>query len=92
MLTLSRTNTFKREFKRELKNPNHADVGDLLQTVLGLLLAETALPEANRDHPLKGKWKGFRDCHLKPDLVLIYRKTATEIELVRIGSHSDIFG
>lgn len=87
MLTLSRTTAFKRDFKREAKNPAHVDVGDLLQAILGLLLNEEPLPVANRDHPLKG----YRDCHLKPDLVMIYRRTASEIELVRLGSHSELF-
>ena len=57
-----------------------------------LLRAGTKLPAANKDHALKGNWKGARDCHLKPDLVLIYRKTAVAIELARIGSHSEVFG
>lgn len=92
MLTLSRTTAFKRDYKREAKNPHHADIGSLFGEVLDHLLNETPLPEANRDHPLKGDWKGYRDCHLKPDLVLIYRKTEEEIELVRVGSHSEIFG
>ena len=47
---------------------------------------------AYRDHPLTGDWKGFRDCHLRPDLVLIYSVSETELTLVRLGSHSDLFG
>jgi mRNA interferase YafQ len=92
MLTLSRTTTFKRDYKREAKNPSHTDLGGLLQGVLALLLSEQPLPEANRDHALRGDWKGYRDCHLKPDLVLIYKKAEGEIQLVRVGSHSELFG
>ena len=46
-----------------------------LQTVLELLQADEALPEKYRDHALVSNWVGHRDCHIKPDLVLIYKKT-----------------
>ena len=44
------------------------------------------------DHDLKGKWLGFRECHIKPDLLLIYKKRDNCIQLVRIGSHSELYG
>jgi mRNA interferase YafQ len=48
-------------------------------------------PRRNFDHPLSGEWKDFRDCHIKPDLLLIYRKPdKTNLELVRLGSHSEL--
>ena len=43
-----------------------------------------------RDHALAGKWKGFRDCHLEPDWVLIYEISAERLKLVRTGTHSDL--
>lgn len=43
------------------------------------------------DHPLTGNWLGFRDCHIKPDLILIYRIFEGRLQLARIGSHSDLF-
>lgn len=92
MLGLSYTGQFKRDYKREKAGQHAADLDDLLKAITDLLRAGSRLPAANRDHPLRGSWKGARDCHLKPDLVMIYRKTATEIELVRIGSHSELFG
>jgi mRNA interferase YafQ len=50
------------------------------------------LPIANRDHPLKGEWRGYRDCHVKPDLVLIYAKRGADLlRLARLGSHSELF-
>jgi mRNA interferase YafQ len=91
MLKLGRTTQFKRDFKRE-KAGQHADVEDALKTVILLLVNEKPLPIAARSHPLRGRWKGYHDCHVKPDLVLIYRKTLTAIELVRLGSHSELFG
>jgi mRNA interferase YafQ len=49
------------------------------------------LPEARRDHPLKGEWKGWRECHIQPDWLLIYRTTETEVLLARTGTHADLF-
>ena len=91
MLTLQITGQFKRDYKRE-KAGRHADLDAVFRAVSELLANGKPLPTANKDHPLKGEWKGCRDCHLKPDLVLIYRKTETAIELLRIGSHSELFG
>lgn len=56
------------------------------------LLAEDApLPPRYRDQPLTGDWADFRDCHLRPDLVLIYAKPdAATLQLVRLGSHSEL--
>ena len=46
-----------------------------------------------RDHALSGKWAGYRECHIKPDLLLIYRKVNTDtLRLARLGSHSELFG
>jgi mRNA interferase YafQ len=51
------------------------------------------LPERCRDHSLSGKWKAYRECHLKPDLLLVYRKPDAEtLQLVRLGSHSELCG
>ncbi len=91
MLTLQITGQFKRDYKRE-KAGRHADLDAVFRAVSELLANGIPLPAANKDHPLKGEWKGCRDCHMKPDLVLIYRKTETAIELLRIGSHSELFG
>lgn len=63
-----------------------------LADVLDLLRAGKPLPASNRDHGLKGRWQNYRDCHIVPDWVLIYRDNGNEIELVRTGTHSDLFG
>ena len=92
MLGLTYTGQFKRDYKREKSGQHAGELDELLKTVTGLLRDGSELPASNKDHALKGAWKGARDCHLKPDLLLIYRKTTTAIELVRVGSHSELFG
>lgn len=60
---------------------------------VSLLAEDKTLPDKNRDHGLSGAWSDHRECHLKPDLLLIYRKPDLEIlQLVRLGSHSELFG
>ena len=61
--------------------------------VVALLAADQPLPANHADHPLKGPWQGYRECHLRPDLLLIYRKVGAEsLRLIRLGSHSRLFG
>lgn len=64
---------------------------ELLPLILTLLASDTPLPAKYFDHPLRGEWRDFRDCHVKPDPVLIYRKTGGDVlQLVRLGSHSEL--
>ncbi|HHV6940066.1 TPA: type II toxin-antitoxin system YafQ family toxin, partial [Haemophilus influenzae] len=56
------------------------------------LLNSLPLPEKYKDHALTGNWKGWRDCHIKNDLVLIYKIVGDEIRLARLNTHSEIFG
>jgi mRNA interferase YafQ len=89
MRRIERTKTFKKDYQRAVATPKHRDLANLLPAVIALLAADTPLPEKYVDHPLRGEWKDFRDCHVKPDLVLIYRKSGTDIlQLVRLGSSS----
>lgn len=91
MRTIKRTSQFKRDYKREKAGRHRATLDNDLIAVLTLLAAETPLPQRNFDHPLTGEWKDHRDCHIRPDLVLIYRKPDAEtLELVRLGSHSEL--
>ena len=94
MRTIERSSAFKRDYKRVKATPRHGkDVDSLVSAVVALLLADQALPANNRDHALIGDWAGYRDCHVKPDLLLIYRKSdACTLRLARLGSHSEIFG
>lgn len=83
------TGKFKRDLKRERKTD--PGVEKVLRSVIKLLREGTELPKKLKDHPLSGDWKDHRDCHLKPDLVLIYKTEETAITLVRLGSHSELF-
>ena len=62
-----------------------------LRSVLELLIAGEELPAGYKDHPLKGDWKGYRDAHIEPDWLLIYRVAGDELHLARTGSHADLF-
>ncbi len=85
------TNTFKRDYKRELKGKYRAALESDFANVVQALAKDEPLAERYRDHPLTGEWNDHRDCHIKPDLVLIYRKTDAErLQLVRLGSHSEL--
>ena len=66
------------------------DLSKLRELIL-LLLAKDPLPEGYKDHPLKGNWKGYREAHIEPDWLVIYRVAGDELHLVRIGSHADLF-
>ncbi|MFN7570463.1 MAG: type II toxin-antitoxin system YafQ family toxin [Betaproteobacteria bacterium] len=84
---------FTRDLKRERKGRYGRNLDDLLDALLDLLVNDQPLPKNYADHPLKGDSKGYRDCHVKPDLVLIYRKVgADELHLARLGSHAELFG
>jgi mRNA interferase YafQ len=93
MRKIERSTAFKRDYKREKKGQYGRRLDDLFIPILAALANDTPLPELYKDHPLKGEWKGYRDCHVKPDLLLIYIKPDSEtIELTRLGSHTEIFG
>ena len=86
MRTIEATTRFRRDYKREKKSQHGKDLDTLLAEMLDFLAADTPLPSRFKDHPLTGDWADFRDCHVLPDLVLIYRKTnADTLQLVRRG-------
>lgn len=88
MLTPVRSAQFRRDVKRVEKRGK-----DLvkLRELLVLLMQRSDLPAKYRDHPLKGDWNGFRDAHIEPDWLLIYRIQGDELQLARTGSHADLF-
>jgi len=93
MRTIERSSSFKRDYKRIKATPRYSKTLDtLVSTVLGFLVTDQVLPSSYRDHLLSGDWNGYRECHLKPDLLLIYKKSDHHIlRLARIGSHSELF-
>ena len=87
MRTIERSSAFKRDFKK------HGDIDAALIEVLYKLLNDDPLPEKYRDHSLIGDWDGYRECHVKPDLLLIYKMSdENTLRLARLGSHSELFG
>lgn len=89
MRTIDRTNQFKRDYKRAKRGNPKLD--ELLVPVIEQLAADGELPERLRDHTLSGEWKGYRECHVRPDLLLIYTKPPQSLRLIRLGSHSELF-
>jgi mRNA interferase YafQ len=93
MRTIEWTGAFNRDFQREKKRLHRLTVEDRLAEVVEALAHDRLLLPANRDHQLGGEWSGFRECHVKPDLLLIYEKpTLHVLRLVRVGSHAELFG
>ncbi len=94
MRKIERATSFRRDYKRMKATPHHRKDGEaLVVAALALLMADEPLPEKCRDHALTGDWAGYRECHLKPDLLLIYSKRDTNtLALARLGSHSELFG
>lgn len=92
MRTIERTSAFRRDYKRAKANSRHRDVEILLAEIVGLLAEDRPLPVKHREHMLGDNWKEYRECHLKPDLLLIYKRPDPEtLWLVRMGSHSELF-
>ena len=91
MRTIKYTNRFKRDYRREKSGRLGPKLDTMLMEIVDLLVADATLPHRNFDHALSGEWVDHRDCHIRPDLVLIYRKPGNDaLELVRLGSHSEL--
>lgn len=88
MLTPVQASRFRKDVKRVEKRGK--DMAKL-RAVLTLLIRQEALPPEYRDHALRGDWKGFRDLHIEPDWLLLYRVVGDELQLARTGTHSDLF-
>ena len=88
MLIAVQSGAFGRDAKRLRKR--NKDMTKL-RTVLTLLIEQKPLPRQYLDHPLKGNWKGYRDLHIGPDWLLIYRVVEGELRLARTGTHTDVF-
>jgi mRNA interferase YafQ len=92
MRTISRTAKFKKDYKHESKGQHRATLDADLLAALSFLAADQSLPDRFQDHPLSGEYTDHRECHIKPDLLLIYKKPDDQtLRLVRVGSHSELF-
>jgi mRNA interferase YafQ len=91
MRTIERTSQFKRDYKREARGQYRTTLDADLYLLVKELANDQPLEPRFCDHPLTGEWKDHRDCHIKPDLVLIYQKPDDNtLRLVRLGSHSEL--
>lgn len=91
MRTIERTGQFKRDYKREAKGQYAKFLTTDLTKIIAALANDVPLQPRHRDHALSGDWRDYRDCHVKPDLVLIYRKPDdVTLQLVRLGSHAEL--
>ncbi|MCJ7728610.1 MAG: type II toxin-antitoxin system YafQ family toxin [Sedimentisphaerales bacterium] len=79
---------FQKDYKKAAKQ--HKNIA-LLNSVINKLAASEMLQPNLRDHLLFGNFKGYRELHLEPDWLLIYRITHSELQLARLGSHSELF-
>ena len=91
MRTTKQSGQFKRDLRRESKGQHRKILQNEFVAIVATLAADGPLDLRHRDHALTGDWKDHRDCHVRPDLVLIYRKPDSDtLELVRLGSHSEL--
>lgn len=90
-LSIVWTTQFKKDYKLAMKR--HMNI-ELLDDIIRILSRGEKLPEKNKDHGLAGNWTGYRECHILPDWLLVYRidNDVLLLTLVRSGSHSDLFG
>lgn len=85
-LTLVKTALYRRDLKRAMRRPDAEEIDAALQEVIGLLRDKKPLPAKNRDHALVGV--KARDCHVRPDWVLLYAVEGDVLTLLRTGTHS----
>jgi len=87
-LKIQYTNQFKKDYKRIQKQGKDLEK---LRSIIEKLSSNQLLEPQYRDHPLIGNWRGYRDCHIESDWILIYKITTDTLILARTGSHSDLF-
>ena len=82
------TSRFKRQYKKLNQNDKQS-----AKAIINKLLNDEPLESKHKDHKLTGQYEGFRECHIKPDLLLIYKKEERVLILtcLAIGSHSELF-
>ena len=92
MRKINYTTQFERDFKLVKRNPNYKNFEALLEDLVIDLQNDSTILAKFQDHSLLGEYKECRECHLKPDLLLIYEKPdRTTLTLIRLGSHAQLF-
>ena len=89
MRSIERTSAFKRDYRRESRGRHGNCLDERLALIVTTLSKDIPLGPHHHDHALSGPGANFRDCHIRPDLILIYEKVGRELlRLVRLGSHA----
>lgn len=93
MRTVERSTSFKKDVKKAQKHTSPKRDLEELKNIMIMLAKDTPLPPEKRDHNLVGSWVGYRECHIQPDFLLIYKKNDKEnsIRFERAGTHSELF-
>jgi len=92
LLQIVQNSKFKTDSKRLIRSGNFSEADEeKLFDIIRLLAQQKKLESKYRDHPLTGNWKKHRECHIKPDLLLIYQIENNALKLIRIGSHSELY-
>ena len=100
MRSVIKSRSYKKGFQQESSGRHRTVLANDLPNVIAMLATDQPLPDKYYDHMLTGNWDGHRECHLRPDLLLIYMKIGDttdsdeesgELRLVRLGSHSELF-
>ncbi len=87
-LKIVQSTRFKRDIKKIKKQGKSLSE---LKTFISILARKSPLPEKYKNHSLSGDYSNYKECHIKPDWLLIYKITDNELQLVRTGSHSELF-
>lgn len=90
MREIIKQSQFRKDLKRVSRSGKHSV--EYLLEVLSKLAKGQVLEQKHKDHPLVGEWADCRECHVKPDWLLIYRLEPKRLVLIRTGSHSELFG
>ena len=88
MLKVKDSGQFKKDYKKCVR---YGLDMNLLKAVVAVLAIPATLPQNNQDHNLKGNYAGFRECHIAPGWLLIYRYNGEYLELSRTGTHTNLF-
>ena len=92
MRSVRQATAFKRDFRRESKGEYRYVLKEEFWDIVAALASDIPLADRYRDHMLSGEWKGCGECHVRPNLLLVYLKDDNALHLLRLGSHSELFG